>query len=174
MRATWVTEMAGLRPSKRRHKLETDVELKLIPVMSLLVVLVPMLLQTAVFEQLAAVQLNLPSADDVAYNPEPTPQDSGDSVSVAITDSGFRILSSKDTLKKVPRLADGSYDMDGFGEALAEVKKSFKSQEAIILLIEDGVLYDDIIHTMDTCRPLFPGISLAPGLQLPVEGEGGG
>ena len=57
--------MPGYRPSKRRHKTETDVELKLIPVMSLLVVLVPMLLQTAVFEELAAVQLNLPSRDDV-------------------------------------------------------------------------------------------------------------
>ena len=166
--------MAGLRPSKRRHKVDTDVELKLIPVMSLLVVLVPMLLQTAVFEQLAAVQLNLPSADDVAYNPEPTPQENSDSVSVAITANGFRILSSKETLKKVPRSADGSYDIEAFGTALTEVKKRFKAQEAIILLIEDVVLYDDIIHTMDTCRPLFPGISLAPGIQMDAVDEGGG
>ena len=33
-----------MRPSKRRHRVHSDVELKLIPVMSLLVVLVPMLL----------------------------------------------------------------------------------------------------------------------------------
>jgi hypothetical protein len=166
--------VAGFRPSKRRHKVDTDVELKLIPVMSLLVVLVPMLLQTAVFEQIAAVQLNLPSSDDVTYNPEPTSQENTDSVSVAITDSGFRIISSEKTLKKIPKLSDGSYDMEGFSKALTAVKKKFKSQEAIILLIEDGVLYDDIIHTMDKSRPLFPGVSLAPGLQEPVEGEGGG
>jgi hypothetical protein len=166
--------MAGFRPSKRRHKVDTDVELKLIPVMSLLVVLVPMLLQTAVFEQLAAVQLNLPSSDDVAYNPEPQSQEKSDSVSVAITDSGFRIVSSEKTLKKIPMLSDGSYDMEGFATALAKVKKRFESQEAIILLIEDGVFYDDIIHTMDKCRPFFPGVSLAPGLQTPADGEEGG
>ena len=33
--------MTGHRPSKRRHRLTTDVELPLIPVMSLMVVLVP-------------------------------------------------------------------------------------------------------------------------------------
>ncbi len=162
--------MAGLKPSKRRHKESTDVELTLIPIMSLLVVLVPMLLQTAVFEQIAAVALNLPSADEVTYQAQPSPEELKASVTLAVTNEGFQIISDEKTLKKIP-LKDGALDFDALAKKFKELtKKKFTHQKAIILLVEDSIMYDDIIHTMDECRPFFPGISLADRI-LAGEGE---
>ena len=157
--------MPGYRPSKRRRKEVTDVELTLIPVMSLLVVLVPMLLQTAVFEQLAVVQLNLPSSDEVSYLAQPDPDEIKASLSLALTNEGFQLVSDEKMIKKLP-LKEGRFQFAELASQLEKLKKKrFAHQEAIILLIEDEVVYDDIIHTMDECRPWFPGISLADRIQ---------
>jgi len=154
--------MAGHSPSKRRHRVHGDVELSLIPVMSLLVVLVPMLLQTAVFEQVAAVQLNLPSADDVTYMAEPpSRKEQRESVTLAVTTEGFRLVSGEKTVSQVGLTAEGTFDFKGLDDALEKAKERFAHQEAIILLIENQVVYDDIIHAMDEARKYFPGVSLA-------------
>jgi biopolymer transport protein ExbD len=153
--------MAAKRPSKRRHEVPTDVELKLIPVMSLLVVLVPMLLQTAVFERTAAVQVNLPSADEVRYLQEPDPGMLADSLTLALTDQGFLLASGEKTLVRVPRTGDAAFDYPALAQELARAKERFPAQESLVLLVEDKILYDDVIRTMDRCRPHFPAVSLA-------------
>jgi len=161
--------MPGMRPSKRRHRVLSDVELKLIPVMSLLVVLVPMLLQTAVFQKVASISMSLPSADEVRYLEEPTPEELARSVTVAMTDEGFVVTSGDQTLERVPLTAEGGYDFEALGEALARVKRSFPGQEALVLLVEDAVRYEDIVHAMDRARPHFPDVSLADRVQAPAE-----
>lgn len=161
--------MAGMRPSKRRHRLHADVELKLIPVMSLLVVLVPMLLQTAVFEQIAAISMNLPSVDEVRYLEDLDPATLGDTVTLAMTDEGFLLISGEATLGRVPLVPGGGFDYPALGKALADAKQRFAEQEVIVLLVEDRVLYEDVIHTMDRCRPHFPAVSLADRVEAPEE-----
>ena len=162
--------MPGFKPSQRRHKTDTDVELTLIPVMSLLVVLVPMLLQTAVFEQIASVDLPLASSDENQVMEQSIPDEAKESISLAVTDQGFQIVSGEKTLTKIP-LGEKGFDFDKLKAELKEVKakKAFSHQEAIILLVEDVVRYQDIIHTMDTCRPYYPGISLSD--RVVAEGE---
>ena len=161
--------MAAKRPSKRRHKVESEVELKLVPVMSLMVVLVPMLLSTAVFEQIASIQMNLPSADEVKYLEETDPEDLQDGLTLAITDEGFLLASGEAKLAKLGLAANGGFNFAALDKALQKAKKSYPKQEALILLIEDAIIYDDIIHTMDRCRPFFPAVSLADRVQAPPE-----
>ncbi|GAB4267202.1 MULTISPECIES: ExbD/TolR family protein [Deferrisoma] len=161
--------MPAKRPSKRRHRVHADVELKLIPVMSLLVVLVPMLLQTAVFQKITSISMNLPSADEVRYLDEPTPEELAKSVTVAMTDEGFVLASGDETLARVPLTAEGRFDFEGLGRALAEAKAKFPKQESLVLLVEDAVVYDDIVHAMDRARPHFPDVSLADRVQAPAE-----
>lgn len=153
--------MAAKRPSKRRHEIQTDVELKLIPVMSLLVVLVPMLLQTAVFERTAAVHVNLPSADEVRYLEEPDPETLAESLTLALTDQGFLLASGEKTLVRLPRIGAAAFDYPELERELARAKERFPAQESLVLLVEDQILYDDVIRTMDRCRPHFPAVSLA-------------
>lgn len=161
--------MAGRRPSKRRHHVETDVELKLVPVMSLMVVLVPMLLQTAVFQETAAIVMNLPSADEVTYLEKPDPQQLSESVTLAITKKGFTIATGEKILASLPRLGDGSFDFKSLKRELSSAKAKFPAQEGMMLLIEDHIVYDDIVHAMDQCRPYFPSVSLADMLSAEPE-----
>jgi biopolymer transport protein ExbD len=158
--------MAGYSPSKRRHHKHDEVELPLIPAMSLMVVLVPMLIQTAAFVKLSSVQLNLPSTDVVTYVDQPVAEQMAqESISVALTRQGFQIISEDSTLRKIP-LSGSLFDYETLKSTLSDLKRGkFSGQTAIILLVDDGVIYDDIIHTMDVCRPYFPGVSLADRVQ---------
>lgn len=162
--------MPARPPSKRRRpRAETDVELKLIPVMSLLVVLVPMLLQTAVFERTASIQVNLPSADEMRYLQAPDPEELEEGLTLAVTDEGFLLASGEQKLARMPPLPSGGLDFEGLTGALGAAKAARPAQDALILLVEDPVLYDDIVHTMDRCRPFFQNVALADRVQAPPE-----
>ncbi len=158
--------MAAKRPSQRRRRTIAEVELSLIPVMSLLVVLVPMLLQTAVFETVAAIPMNLPSADQVRYLEELDPSTLADALTLAVTDRGFVLASGRKTLARIPR-AGGGYDFAALSRELAAAKARQPREEAITLLLEDQIIYDDIVRAMDRCRPFFPAVALADRLDLP-------
>jgi len=125
------------------------------------VVLVPVLLQTAVFQKTAAISMNLPSADEVRYLQEPDPEELADSLTLAMTDEGFLLATGDENLARVPLDDRGRFDFDGLGRALAEAKERIPGQSGIILLVEDAVVYDDIVHAMDRARPHFPEVSLA-------------
>ena len=154
----------AFRPSNRHHKVSGDIDLNLKPVMSLLVVLVPMLLQTAVFQELGSVQLNLPSADEPGAYIDQPPPDAAGSMTLAVTAEGFQFISGEETFRRIGKSL-GGYDFRSLSSALVDAKKRFPSQKAIVLLVGDQVLYQDIIRTMDTCRPFFPGVSLADRVQ---------
>jgi biopolymer transport protein ExbD len=128
-----------------------------------------MLLQTAVFEHTAAIQMNLPSADEVRYLEEPDPKELADILTLALTDEGFLLVSGEETLDRIPLLGEGGFAFDALSTALKAAKKRYPDQENMVLLIEDRVIYDDIIHTMDLCRPHFPAVSLADRVEAPPE-----
>lgn len=151
--------MAGMRPSRRRHHRELEFELKLIPVISLLCVLIPIMLQGAAFVKTAGQEVNLPSTDDVRYVGQVSAQT--ETLTLALSDRGFTLGSGERILARIPRLPNGGYDLPALGQAVRDAKQRFPSQTSIILLIGDRVLYDDIIHSMDQCRPYFPSISMA-------------
>jgi hypothetical protein len=74
---------------------------------------------------------------------------------------GFRIVGTGRKLDLVP-IVRGSYQFDILKALLKEVKFQYPSQKGVILVIEGGVLYDDIIHFMDICRESqFPEIGLS-------------
>lgn len=156
-----------MRPSKRRHHKEMEFELKLIPIISLLCVLIPILLQGAAFVKTAGQEVNLPSTDEVRYvGPAPV----GQTLTLALSDKGFTLASGDRVLARLERLPGGGYPFDALEAALRDAKQRNTAQDAIVLLIGDRVVYDDIIHAMDRCRPLFPSISMADR----VETAGGG
>ena len=159
----------GKRPSKRRHHRELEFELKLIPVISLLCVLIPILLQGAAFVKTSAQEVNLPSTDEVRYV-GPTPAAGAETLTLALSHRGFTLASGERVLARIPRLESGRFPFDALEGALRDAKQRNPSRDAIVLLVGDLVVYDDIIHAMDRCRPFFPSISMADR----VETSGGG
>lgn len=158
-----------MRPSKRRHRTSWEVEILLIPVLSLLVVLVPMLLQTAVFEKTASIAMNLPSADDVKYLEELRPEDVAESLTLAMTDEGMILASGEDVLARIPHTEEGTFDYGVLEDALARAKARYPTQDDLVLLVEDAILYQEIVEAMDRARPYFPSVSMADRLVIGAE-----
>ncbi|MBI5017633.1 MAG: biopolymer transporter ExbD [Deltaproteobacteria bacterium] len=151
--------MAGMRPSRRRHHRKKEFELELIPVISLLCVLIPIMLQGAAFVRTAGQEVNLPSTDEVRYVGQ-APAEAG-TLTLALSDRGFTLGSGDRILSRIPKLPSGAYDFAILGQTIREAKQRAPSQSAIVLLIGDRILYEDIIHAMDECRPYFPSIAMA-------------
>ena len=151
--------MAGMRPSKRRHHKKKEFELELIPVISLLCVLIPIMLQGAAFVKTAGQDVSLPSTDQVSYVGEAQVEE--ETLTLALSDRGFTLGSGEKILARIPRLVGGGFDFRALGQAAQDAKGRYPKQSAIIFLIGDRVRYEDIIHAMDECRPYFPSISMA-------------
>jgi biopolymer transport protein ExbD len=148
-----------MRPSKRRHHKKKEFELELIPVISLLCVLIPIMLQGAAFVKTAGQEVTLPSTDEVRYVGQAVAE--AETLTLVLSDRGLTLASGDRVMARIPRLASGAYDFASLGQAAKEAKQRSPSQTSIVLLIGDRTLYDDIIHAMDQCRPYFPSIAMA-------------
>lgn len=170
----------AFKPSKRRHRPESNVELDITPIMNLMIVLVPFLLLAAVFSKTAILNLYLPSAEDTSSSEEQI-EDESLSLTVAITANGFLIGGIED--KKIPdiKLKNNEYDYSKLSIELKKVKDMYPTNENIVLLIEPDIEYDVIVHTMDATREikqgektiaLFPAVSLADSIIVTEEEDG--
>jgi len=161
----------ALRPSKRRDKalsnLAEDSDIELTPMMNVLVILVPFMVTMAVFTQIAAINFSLPPA--LAEGEGDGPQDNKAQqtldISVAMTDAGFTVTGTGQVMPLIPKRA-GKYDLEALNKVLRAVKMKYPQQEDIVLLIEQEVVYQDIVSVMDLCREAhFPNIGLSGGFQ---------
>ncbi len=167
----------------RRRVQRTEAELDITAFMNLMIVLVPVLLLSLVFSQVAAIEVNLPNAAGGAEGDEDNQQ-----VELVIRRDSMRVDFPRGIrLKDIPMTEDGGYDFALLSLVLQEVKRQLRDQgierRNITLLSEEGVDYQTIISAMDTVRSfkavvatdvvdaaLFPEISFgdAPSIR-PLE-----
>lgn len=147
----------------RRRRSPTS-ELQITAFMNLMVVLVPFLLITAVFSQMAVLELALP--EPASESAEEQPPDPG--LRVEIREQAVVVLDSDGPLQRLERLEDGSVDTEALSGLLAEIKTRLPKEESITLLLEPEVPYEDLVTVMDTVRlnpeepdqPMFPDIAI--------------
>lgn len=174
------------RKTSTREVLAADVDLT--PIMCLFIILVPLLLLSAVFERLAALQVHLPEASTIEETEKPEDAPTGIvELRLLLRENG---LSLEGTLSHDPSgkekeiyedirydfpLQEGDrYDLEGLQKILRGLKKQYPRHEKIVFLVDDKVSYDVIVQAMDTCRqeftvddgekrshPLFPEIALS-------------
>lgn len=161
-----------------RHRREA-VELNITAFMNLMVILVPFLLITAVFSQVAILELNLPSSNDQPGDAPETPQ--------------FEVIVRRDRLEigernaglltGLPVTADG-HDFAGLNDYLKRIKAKYPDKVDASVLLEADVPYDVLVRVMDAVRvyeaegagdeviqaELFPEISIG---DAPVRGKTG-
>ena len=138
------------RSRHRRHK--EPAELQITAFMNLMVVLVPFLLITAVFSQMAVLDLNLPDPSAETPQDQPPPR----SLTVVVRDQSLTVVDASGPLEKFERTADAEHDYQALSELLLRVKERLEDEEKITLLLEPGIEYDVLIQTMDAVR-LRPG-----------------
>jgi len=167
-----------LAGKRRRHRDEETTELNITAFMNLMVILVPFLLMTAVFSQLAILELNLPGSSS-----EPAdPQDITFQLEVTVRDQQIEVGDRNvGALGVYPNEADG-YDFDALSAKLAEIKASYPEKTDASILLEADISYDTLVQVMDRVRvvvsveddaivrkDLFPDISIG---DAPILEEG--
>jgi biopolymer transport protein ExbB/TolQ/biopolymer transport protein ExbD len=122
------------RVSGKRIKEEIDTEPNIAPMMNLMVILIPLLLSSAEFVKIGAIELKLPESAQGGSGASSAEQkqDAKLDLGVVITAEGFDLFhffkddsaqtSQPDTKPQIP-LREGEYDFEKLNAALADVKR---------------------------------------------------
>lgn len=146
-----------------KRKKDTESELQLTPIMNVFLIIIPFLLMTASFVQMAILELNLPS---LGSRRSQASQEERKSVTInllMIKEAGFELKSPDLHFNLIPRQGD-QYSINGLKAELVRIKEKHQESEDIIIQPESTIKYELIIHVMDTCREAgFPNISISAG-----------
>lgn len=163
--------------SKRRDLEESDIDITAF--MNLMIVLVPVLLMSMVFNHIAILELNLPDLTGA----QTASAENNRQLEVVVRESGIEVYyPSGNLVKTIDNFSEEEgrsdlHDYETLSKVLQEIKrqlaaKSIDKRDAL-LLSEAGVSYQSLVSTMDTLRAaktvvvaeavdveLFPEISL--------------
>ncbi len=139
-----------------------EVDVNIIPVMNIFLLLIPFLLLTAAFVQLAVVELSLPSLnkDSQQQQIQRDPQKLV-LVILGIKENKFQLKSPGFKFDPINKVND-QYNYRLLIEQLKQIKIKYPYAEDIIISPDSRVEYDIIIKVMDRCRENgFSNVSLS-------------
>ena len=178
----------AFKPSMRRKTDDIDMDLDIRPVMNLMVVLIPLLLQGAEWVKLGAIEINAPPTKSVGPG-DAEQEEKRLGLKIAVTKDGITIGNATTLLTSgegesegptVPLKPDGEYDYDTLREKLIEIKKKvagkgFKDQDRAVITASRDIEYKVIITIIDNIqtyeddeereRALFPEINFGSVVQ---------
>ena len=140
--------MAGAAPQEhtgKGGKKSLDAEINLVPFIDLLSCCISFLLITAVWTQIAGLQVASSGGP-----PEQPKQESTIDVRLLLSEKGYQ-LSMAGANIDIPRMSGGAYDKKALSEKLKTLKTSLPDQTAITVQPEDAVAYSDLVETVDAC-----------------------
>jgi len=161
------------KPSARRSENSLVMDLDIRPVMNLMVVLIPLLLQGAQWVKLGAIEINTPPTKSVGADTQNAEQkdkkenEKKIGLNIAIAANGITIGNAAGLLSSekpgdtdgptIPLLPDGSYDFSALKEKLIEIKekiagKGYKDENRAIISAGKKVKYQVIIHVIDNIQ----------------------
>jgi len=152
--------MAGAAPtpSGKGGRKPLDASINLVPFIDLLSCCIAFLLITAVWTQLARMDVTQKSkAPSGAVEEPPTPTVQ---LTLYVNQDGF--MFSKSTGESTPiEMKNGEYDYVRLSEIMVQAKKDHPDKEDITIKSDDNVIYNKIIKTMDVVISAhFPNVSL--------------
>ncbi|MCG8556400.1 MAG: biopolymer transporter ExbD [Proteobacteria bacterium] len=158
--------MGGISVGGGGHggKKSVDSEIPLIPFIDLLLCCIMFLLVTAVWNQLARLNVNQQQPGTTAPN-EPPPEEKIRLI-LQVQQTGYVLASSAGDRIEIPKIGD-AYDLAELHTKLQERKKLEPNRRDLIVAPEDGVQYLDVVTAMDTVvGEGFPDMSLSDGSTL--------
>ena len=181
------------KPSDRRHREPGDEEaldLDVTPFLNIMFMLILSTMALTAWTQLAMLNVQAPQigggqAADGSSGADAPPSQLN--LTVFILKTGFNIGATGATLDggsegrpgepliaKVQVTQGGkstvSYDFQTLQKRLIEIKKTFPTEQSMIVSADADVQYDDIVHVMDAARKsadgklLFPSVAFAAGI----------
>lgn len=165
----------------RRHakKSQGDAELDITSFMNLMIILVPVLLVSMVFNQVSVLELRLPIEDELKKQ-ELNMDDL--SLEVVVRAAGFSVNLGPQSVDVIPK-KDGHYDYQRLSQVLQRMKKVLGNQRKdVAILSEPDIDYQILVSVIDHAKSfktvvaasavdavLFPDVSLG---DAPVGGQG--
>lgn len=173
-----------VRRMQREHKFGgRTVRLNIVPLIDVFAVLVFFLLASASLAaaRLNVINLNLPEPDRTVTEQEEPPM-----LLTAVVRKGvIEVSDSRGAVRNIVSTPAG-YNLAALSDLLVEVKRAAPAEQAITLMLEADVVYDDVIKIMDTVRltpaearasgmpaELFPQVSIGEARKLDAPGAQG-
>lgn len=150
---------AAPTPSGKGGKKPLDASINLVPFIDLLSCCISFLLITAVWTQLARMDVTQKSkAPSGAVDEPPTPTVN---LTLLINKDGY--IFSKSTGESTPiELQGEDYNYTKLAEIMTQAKKDHPDKEDITIKSDDAVIYNKVIRTMDVViSSKFPNVSLS-------------
>jgi biopolymer transport protein ExbD len=144
----------SLQGSGGGRRRRVDAELNLVPYIDLLTCMVAFLLITAVWTQLARLEV-APTGE----GPDDTMDAPRTKVVVLVGDGGFNLVVD-DRRERFPRRGEG-YDYAALATALGKVKAALPDKKDALIASEDAIRFEVLAGTMDAVLEAgFPAVSL--------------
>src|SRR5258708_2113846 len=158
--------MAGAAPQQhvgKGGKKALEVEFNLVPFIDLLSCCISFLLITAVWTQIAGLQV----ASSGGSPEQQQKQENTIDVKLLLTEKGYSLTmaGAQIDIPKVKGRDGAAYDKKTLDEKLKTLKASIPDQSAITVQPEDAVAYADLVEAVDT----FPGEQLRNVTVGPVD-----
>ena len=129
---------------RRGYRQLVEADLDIMPLMNLFVVLIPMLLLSAVFVEMSAIEMNLPGDADDAVERESL------DLSIRLEANRYVVTGQRLRARHVDRNAEDP--QSALAEVLAEVRARFPNENAVRIESEQATRYQEIIDVMDLSR----------------------
>lgn len=153
--------------SGKGGKKSVNAELNLVPFIDFLSVLISFLLVSAVWTQLARINVTQKSASGGAPSDTPLPTTPDQlKITVAIKDTGF-ILSTGPIDKTEIAKKGTEYNYEDLFTRLSTIKEGNPEKEDLIVGAKAGINYETVIRTVDYCiKAGFPTVTVAPADEI--------
>ena len=136
---------------KRVRRANRDApELNITAFMNLMVVLVPFLLISAVFSQLAILELNLPP--DTKSQANNKDQKKVRNFEVIVRADQLVVADTIGGVLKVIKNTNGKHNFSALSDYLVQIKSRFPQKQNISILLEPNIEYELLVRAMDTVR----------------------
>jgi biopolymer transport protein ExbD len=158
--------MGGVAPTGggKGGKKDLDAQVNLVPYIDLLMTIMTFLVMTAVWTQLATLEVQNSSGGQAEEKDEKD-ENKPKPIFVIVTDRAVKVQEEGAEPKDFPNKADG-YDIEGVEGELKALKEARPDRVEVQVKAEDGVVYSDITKVIDVCTGLeLTGLTLQPASQ---------
>jgi biopolymer transport protein TolR len=137
-------------------KKSVNADLNLVPYIDLLTCMVAFLLITAVWSQLARLNVHQKGQGQAG---EDTPPEKVFKLVVVVNSEGFNLVADQDQ-QPIPKKGD-QYDFEKLGGELKKLKDTHPDKTDVQIASEDTIKFETLVRTMDTTMTArFPDVSL--------------
>jgi len=148
-------------PSKGGGKKALDAPINLVPYIDLMTCIITFLMMTAVWNQIAALEVQNASGGNPPEEQEED-KDRPKPILLLVTEEAYKVQEEGGEMTDLP-LVGGEHDFEGLRTQLKGFKDARPERVEIKIQAEDGVKYQVIVKTIDISTGLeLTGLTLTP------------